>query len=99
MLGDLAMDVGLGAIGLAAAAAALVLRLEHLADVLELELDLGLERSRRLPVDDVGARARVPLAERDERDHQYPNSAQDDVGEVVHPAGDVISARSAPPAS
>src|SRR4051812_40481235 len=45
-------------------AAALVLRVDHLLDVLELELDLGLVGAGRLPVQELGRRRARILADR-----------------------------------
>src|SRR3954468_20545775 len=63
---DLGANVVLAELGAAALAPALVLRLQHLVDVLELELDLVLVGPRGLPVEHLGARGRMPLTDRDE---------------------------------
>ena len=54
VLGDLRLQVGLGHLGGAAAPAHLVLRLHHLAHVVDLVLHLDLGRAGRLPVDQIG---------------------------------------------
>src|SRR5207248_4648795 len=63
---DVLADIILADLRPSAAPAALVLRLEHLIDVVHLELDLVLVRPRGLPVEDVRARARIPLPDRQE---------------------------------
>ena len=60
------LDVGLGEFAGAAPAAHLVLRLEHLADVVDLVLDLDLGRAGREPVDQLGVRRRVEVADGDQ---------------------------------
>ena len=57
-------------LGPAGAPAALVLGLDHLRDVVELELHLGLQRARGLPVEHVRAGARVEDPEQDHRHQQ-----------------------------
>ncbi len=67
VLGDLALQVRLGQLRRAAAAAHLVLGLDHLLDVVDLVLRLDLGRAGRLPVDQIGAAAGVEVAD-DEQD-------------------------------
>src|SRR3954447_11709774 len=59
--------------------AALVLRLDHLLDVVQLQLDLGLDRPGRLPVEELRGGARRPLADRvehQEERQQSPNHGE-----------------------
>ena len=60
------LDVGLGQLARPAAPAHLVLRLEHLAHVVELVLHLDLGRAGRKPVDQLGVRGGVEMADRDQ---------------------------------
>src|SRR5918992_3781690 len=62
VLVHLRTEVVLGQLRPAGAPAPLVLCLEHLVDVLELQLDLVLVRARGLPVQELRGRAGVPLA-------------------------------------
>ena len=76
------VDVGLGQFGCAAPAAHLVLRLEHLVDVVDLVLDLDLGRAGREPVDQFGVVARVEVtddgkhADDEQQDRDRPQQKQ-----------------------
>ena len=65
--------VGLGQLAGAAPAPHLVLRLEHLAHVVDLILDLDLRRAGREPVDQLGVVARVEMADQ----HQNADDEQE----------------------
>ncbi len=71
-------------LGAAAAAAALVLRLDHLVHVLELEADLVLVGAGGLPVDLLRAGAGVPLADREEDEEDHDDGAEHEHPELVH---------------
>ena len=64
--GDLLRSSRLVELRGAAAAAHLVLRLDHLAHVVDLVLDLDLGRAGRVPVDQVGVAAAVEVADHDQ---------------------------------
>jgi hypothetical protein len=63
-------------VALAAAAAHLVLRLDHLLDVLGLQARLVLERAGRPPVNEVGAAARIGAGQEDEYQDDEANQSQ-----------------------
>src|SRR5919108_6083170 len=83
---DLLAHLVFGQLSLASLAAIFVLRLEHLLDVLHLQLDLGLVRACGAPVEDVRSRARIEPADQDESENDNPDSAQDHEREGVHDA-------------
>src|SRR3954451_24951817 len=79
----LGRDLLLRAVRQPAPAAALVLRLEHLGDVVDLVLRLDLRGARRLPVELLRARARIPLPEGEHGEHHEHEPADHDQGEGV----------------
>src|SRR5690242_20087302 len=83
---DLRADLVLGELGPAAAAPALVLRLQHLVDVLQLQPDLVLVRARGLPVEHFCPTPRVPPADPDQDQDQSQDSRRHDEGEIHPPS-------------
>jgi Thiolase, N-terminal domain len=82
----LASDVLLGSLGSSGSPAAFVLGLEHLVDVVELQLGLELRRARQAPVHLLRPRARIPLAEREQDPDPNDEAEQDEDSELVDPA-------------
>jgi hypothetical protein len=79
VLGDAPVEVLLGQLRSPAPAAQLVLRLQHLADVVELVLRLDLGRAGRVPVDEAGRVARVVVADdqqNDDHERDYSDRPQ-----------------------
>src|SRR5829696_688327 len=73
------------AVGQPALAAQLVLRLDHLADVVDVVLHLDLRRARRLPVEVLARRALGEDAEQEHEDDEERQGAPEDHGERVDP--------------
>src|SRR5687767_13720557 len=82
--GDRRPDVGLSDLAAAGRTWALVLGLDHRIDVVEFELSLALGRARRSPVDLLGARPRVPAADRQEDPDHHQAAEHDECRELVH---------------
>src|SRR5829696_2661901 len=76
-------DLLLVAVGEAAAAADLVLRLDHLLHVVDVVLRLQLRRAGRLPVEDVDRRALGEQPEQQHEDDEEAERAPEDDGERV----------------
>ena len=71
-----AVDLGLGEVGCAAAAAVLVLGSHHLLDVLHLKPSLLLEGAGGSPIDQVGAAAGISPGEEDQNEDDEPHHPQ-----------------------
>ena len=90
----LGRDLLLRAVRQPAPAPPLVLRLEHLCDVVDLVLRLDLGRARRLPVELLGPGTGIELAEREDDEHHQHEAHDHDQGEGVDP-GSVVCPRHA----
>src|SRR5919108_4850273 len=88
--GDVGAQLALGQLRAAAAPAALVGRLEHLIDVVELVLDLRFQRGvLGLPVEHVGTGAKIEATQQEHEDDDDRHPAEDDHDEGVHDRGRV----------
>ena len=83
---DVLSELVLGDLPLAALAPVGVLRLDHLLDVLHLQLDLVLVGPGRPPIQQVGPRARVEAREQHQKPHEDQQPTEDDDRERVHSA-------------
>ena len=81
---DRLADLVLGHLALAALAAVGVLGLDHLIDVLHLQLDLVLVGAGRAPVEQVGARTGVEPREQHEQPDDDRDAAQHYERKCVH---------------
>src|SRR5215217_1557168 len=82
---DAGLDLLLVALGQPALAAELVLRLDHLGDVVDVVLRLHLRGARRLPVEVLARRAVREDAQQEHEDDEEGEGAPEDHGERVDP--------------